>query len=82
MKITQNVRDYAAGLEFNADKKGDMPEVTPHTGDLPDSSHLIKQVKTELVGKVGEARLEQVREGMEEMKQKFIDTGKELYKTV
>lgn len=86
MKITQNVRDYAAGLAFNgesnANKDNAVPDVTPHTGDLPDNSHLIKQVETELVGKVGEASFEQVREGMEEMKQKFIDTGKELYKTV
>lgn len=81
MKITQNVRDYAedlsyaAGLEYNG-------EVTPNTGDLPDSSHLIKQVNTELVGKVGEADFDTVRDGMEEMKQKFIKEGKQLYKEV
>lgn len=75
MKITQNVRDYAEGLKYNG-------EVTPHTGDLPDRSHLIKQVDTELVGKVGEADFDTVREGMEEMKQKFIEEGKQLYKEV
>lgn len=80
MKITQNVRDYAAGLEFNKPQLGQ--EITPDTGDLSDSSHAIKQVDTELVGKVGEASAEEVREGMEQMKQKFIEEGKQLYKEV
>ena len=76
MKITQNVREYAAGLGYGADN------VTPSTGDLSDKDHAIKQVETELVGKVGEATPEEVRQGMEQMKQKFIEEGKELYKTV
>ena len=80
MKITQNVRDYAAGLEFNKPQLGQ--EVTPDTGDLPDTSHAIKQVQTELVGKVGEASVDEVRQGMEQMKQKFIEEGKQLYKEV
>lgn len=75
MKITQNVREYAAGLGYGQD-------VTPDTGDLADSSHAIKQVDTELVGKVGEATPEEVRQGMEQMKQKFIEEGKQLYKEV
>ena len=76
MKITQNVREYAAGLGYGADN------VTPSTGDLSDKDHAIKQVETELVGKVGEATPEEVRQGMEQMKQKFHEEGKELYKTV
>lgn len=84
MKITQNVREYAAGLEFGkaASDKTLGSEITPQTGELPDSTHAIKQVDTELVGKVGEATADEVRQGMEQMKQKFIDEGKELYKTV
>lgn len=81
MKITQNVRDYAEGLSYAAGLEYNG-EVTPNTGDLPDSSHLIKQVNTELVGKVGEADFDTVRDGMEEMKQKFIKEGKQLYKEV
>ena len=76
MKITQNVREYAAGLGYGADN------ITPSTGDLSDKDHAIKQVETELVGKVGEATPEEVRQGMEQMKQKFHEEGKELYKTV
>ena len=76
MKITQNVREYAAGLGYGADN------VTPSTGDLSDKDHAIKQVETELVGKVGEATPEEVRQGMEQMKQKFIEEGKQLYKEV
>ena len=76
MKITQNVREYAAGLGYGADN------VTPSTGDLSDKDHAIKQVETELVGKVGEATREEVRQGMEQMKQKFIEEGKQLYKEV
>lgn len=78
MKITQNVRDYASGLDFN--RKTD--DVTPSTGDLADNQHQIKHVRTELVGKVGEATADEVRQGMEEMKQKFIEEGKQLYKEV
>ena len=37
MKITQNVREYAAGLGYGADN------VTPSTGDLSDKDHAIKQ---------------------------------------
>lgn len=81
MKITQNVRDYAEGLSYATGLEYNG-EVTPNTGDLPDSSHLIKQVNTELVGKVGEADFDTVRDGMEEMKQKFIEEGKQLYKEV
>ncbi|VXA96543.1 thiamin (pyrimidine moiety) biosynthesis protein [Enhydrobacter sp. 8BJ] len=80
MKITQNVRDYAAGLEFNKPQLGQ--DITPDTGELSDASHAIKQVDTELVGQVGEASADEVRLGMEQMKQKFIEEGKELYKTV
>lgn len=80
MKITQNVRDYAAGLEFNKPQLGQ--DVTPDTGELSDASHAIKQVDTELVGQVGEASADEVRLGMEQMKQKFIEEGKQLYKEV
>lgn len=80
MKITQNVRDYAAGLEFNKPQLGQ--DITPDTGELSDTSHAIKQVHTELVGQVGEASADEVRLGMEQMKQKFIEEGKQLYKEV
>ena len=80
MKITQNVRDYAAGLEFNKPQLGQ--DITPDTGELSDTSHAIKQVDTELVGQVGEASADEVRLGMEQMKQKFIEEGKQLYKEV
>ena len=80
MKITQNVRDYAAGLEFNKPLLGQ--DITPDTGELSDASHAIKQVDTELVGQVGEASADEVRLGMEQMKQKFIEEGKQLYKEV
>ena len=80
MKITQNVRDYAAGLDFNKPQLGQ--DITPDTGELSDASHAIKQVDTELVRQVGEASADEVRLGMEQMKQKFIEEGKELYKTV
>lgn len=80
MKITQNVRDYAAGLEFNKPQLGQ--DITPDTGELSDASHAIKQVDTELVGQVGEASADEVRLGMAQMKQKFIDEGKQLYKEV
>lgn len=80
MKITQNVRDYAAGLEFNKPQLGQ--DITPDTGELSDTSHAIKQVDTELVGQVGEASTDEVRLGMEQMKQKFIEEGKQLYKEV
>lgn len=80
MKITQNVRDYAAGLEFNKPQLGQ--DITPDTGELSDASHAIKQVDTELVGQVGEASADEVRLGMEQMKQKFIEEGKQLYKEV
>ena len=80
MKITQNVRDYATGLEFNKPQLGQ--DITPDTGELSDASHAIKQVDTELVGQVGEASADEVRLGMEQMKQKFIEEGKQLYKEV
>lgn len=80
MKITQNVRNYAAGLEFNKPQLGQ--DITPDTGELSDASHAIKQVDTELVGQVGEASADEVRLGMEQMKQKFIEEGKQLYKEV
>lgn len=80
MKITQNVRDYAAGLEFNKPQLGQ--DITPDTGELSDASHAIKQVDTELVGQVGEASADEVRLGMEQMKQKFIEEGKQLYQEV
>ena len=80
MKITQNVRDYAAGLEFNKPQLGQ--DITPDTGELSDTSHAIKQLDTELVGQVGEASADEVRLGMEQMKQKFIEEGKQLYKEV
>ena len=80
MKITQNVRDYAAGLEFNKPQLGQ--DITPDTGELSDTSHAIKQVDTELVGQVGEASADEVRLCMEQMKQKFIEEGKQLYKEV
>lgn len=80
MKITQNVRDYAAGLEFNKPQLGQ--DITPDTGELSDASHAIKQVDTELVGQVGEASADEVRLGMEQMNQKFIEEGKQLYQEV
>ena len=80
MKITQNVRDYAAGLGFNKPQLGQ--DINPDTGELSDASHAIKQVDTELVGQVGEASADEVRLGMEQMKQKFIEEGKQLYKEV
>nr|WP_313062403.1 phosphomethylpyrimidine synthase ThiC [Moraxella sp. CTOTU49097] len=80
MKITQNVRDYAAGLDFNKPQLGQ--DITPDTGELSDASHAIKQVDTELVRQVGEASADEVRLGMEQMKQKFIEEGKQLYKEV
>lgn len=94
MKITQNVRDYAAGLDRtaglgttaglddDAQPTDASTSVTPHSGELADHDHRIKQVTTELVGQVGEASAEEVQKGMEEMKQKFHAQGKQLYKEV
>ena len=78
MKITQNVREYAAGLELSADKM----TVTPSSGQLSDEVHLIKQVKTELVDKVGEASFDEVQKGLEQMSQKYNSEGRQLYKKV
>ena len=78
MKITQNVREYAAGLDkAAADKK-----VTPQTGDLTDAGHLIKEVDTELVRQVGEASLDEIHKGMTEMTEKYNSEGRQLYKEV
>ena len=73
MKITQNVRDYAAGLGHGVDTS---------TGDLSDEAHRIKRVDTELVGQVGEASLDEVRQGMAEMSEKYNAEGRQLYKEV
>lgn len=84
MKITQNVREYAAGLGFEAADKPSktVRDVTPNSGDLLDANHRIKRVDTELVGQVGEGTLEEVTAGMEAMSQKFHEEGQQLYKTV
>ena len=75
MKITQNVREYAAGLPTGA-------EVTPSTGELSDDVHLIKEVDTELVSQVGEASFDEVQEGMQQMSEKYNSEGRQLYKQV
>lgn len=90
MKITQNVRDYAAGLGaaglgtagINTTQAADGDEVTPQSGELTDDKHRIKQVQTELVGKVGTGTAEEVNRGMKEMKQKYHQEGRQLYKEV
>ncbi|WP_227677913.1 phosphomethylpyrimidine synthase ThiC [Psychrobacter sp. H8-1] len=73
MKITQNVREYAKGLES---------KVTPSSGDLKDNNHRIKQVDTELVGQAREASLDEVRQGMAKMTEKYHSEGRQLYKEV
>ena len=73
MKITQNVREYAKGLES---------KVTPSSGDLKDKNHRIKQVDTELVGQTREASLDEVRQGMAKMTEKYHSEGRQLYKEV
>lgn len=73
MKITQNVREYAKGLES---------KVTPSSGDLKDNNHRIKQVNTELVGQAREASLDEVRQGMAKMTEKYHSEGRQLYKEV
>ncbi len=78
MKITQNVREYAAGLDKDAANK----QVTPQSGDLTHAGHVIKKVETELVGQVGEASAEEVRKGMAEMTEKYHSEGSQLYKEV
>jgi len=78
MKITQNVREYAAGLDkAAADKK-----VTPQTGDLTGAGHVIKEVDTELVRQVGEASADEVSKGMAEMTEKYNSEGRQLYTEV
>ena len=45
MKITQNVREYAAGLDKDvANKKLVSGKVTPKTGDLIDTGNMIKEM--------------------------------------
>ena len=78
MKITQNVREYAAGLDQDTKNQ----KVTPQTGDLTDADHLIKEVDTELVGQVGAASAEEIRQGMAEMTAKYNKEGRQLYKEV
>ena len=73
MKITQNVREYAKGLES---------KVTPSSGDLKDNNHRIKQVDTELVGQAREASLDEVRQGMAKMTEEYHSEGRQLYKEV
>ena len=75
MKITQNVREYAAGLPTGA-------EVTPSSGELSDNVHLIKEVETELVSQVGEASFDEVQKGMQQMSEKYNSEGRQLYKEV
>ncbi|WP_296404319.1 phosphomethylpyrimidine synthase ThiC [Psychrobacter sp.] len=78
MKITQNVREYAAGLDVsNANLS-----VTPSSGELKDDIHLIKEVDTELVGQVGAASFDEVQKGMAEMTEKYNAEGRKLYKEV
>ena len=78
MKITQNVREYAAGLPT----KQAATAVTPSSGDLKDENHLIKEVDTELVRQVGEASYDDVQKGMAEMTEKYHAEGRQLYKEV
>ena len=78
MKITQNVREYAAGLDKDAANK----QVTPQAGDLTHAGHLIKEVDTKLVGQVGEASLDEIHKGMAEMTEKYHREGRRLYKEV
>ena len=78
MKITQNVREYAAGLPT----KTSTTAVTPSSGDLKDKNHLIKEVDTELVRQVGEASYDDVQKGMAEMTEKYHAEGRQLYKEV
>jgi len=73
MKITQNVRDYTAGLNHGVDTS---------TGNLSDKERRIKRVDTELVRQVGEASLDEVRQGMAEMSEKYHAEGRQLYKEV
>ena len=80
MKITQNVREYAAGLDNDAANKN--KKVTPQTGDLADTGHTIKAVETELVGQVGEGSLDEIHKGMAEMTEKYNSEGRQLYKEV
>jgi phosphomethylpyrimidine synthase len=77
MKITQNVREYAAGLPTKP-----IAAVTPSSGDLKDENHLIKEVDTELVRQVGEASYDDVQKGMAEMTEKYHAEGRQLYKEV
>lgn len=77
MKITQNVREYAAGLDAS-----NKPTVTPSSGELTDDTHLIKEVDTELVSQVGAASFDEVQKGMAEMTQKYHAEGRQLYKEV
>ena len=79
MKITQNVREYAAGLPMN--NKGKAP-VTPSSGELADDKHLIKEVDTDLVNQVGAASFDEVQRGMKEMTKKYHEEGRQLYKEV
>ncbi|MFZ3143204.1 phosphomethylpyrimidine synthase ThiC [Psychrobacter glacincola] len=79
MKITQNVRDYAAGLKTLADSKN---TVTPQSGDLATAEHLIKKVDTQLVEQVGSATAEEINQGMAEMTEKYHKEGRQLYKEV
>lgn len=83
MKITQNVREYAAGLDKNAaNQKMANKKVTPQTGDLTDAGHVIKEVDTELVGQTGEASAEDIHQGMATMTAKYNNEGRQLYKEV
>lgn len=79
MKITQNVREYAAGLPINDKGK---PPVTPRSGELTDDKHLIKEVDTDLVNQVGAASFDEVQRGMKEMTKKYHEEGRQLYKEV
>ncbi|HAR74848.1 MAG TPA: phosphomethylpyrimidine synthase ThiC, partial [Psychrobacter sp.] len=79
MKITQNVRDYAAGLKTLADSKS---TVTPQSDDLATAEHLIKKVDTQLVEQVGSATAEEINQGMAEMTEKYHKEGRQLYKEV
>ena len=69
--------EYAAGLDKAATNK-----VTPQTGDLTDAGHLIKEVDTELVRRVGEASADEVSKGMAEMTEKYNSEGRQLYTEV
>lgn len=85
MKITQNVRDYAKGLDakdLDAKELDATEQETNLDATDPNASLEFAQVQTDLVGQVGAGTVDEVKAGMEQMKQKFHDAGKKLYHEV